>query len=146
MIATVRPDSWNLPLFLHILGATVLFGGVATVVVLSLAARRIPMQAPLAHRLALTTLLAVVWPAYVLMYAGALWIASREDLHPSFPTWMVFGVSVADAGVVVLLVLTLLAWLARRRARAGAFAAGLSAVYLVALGVAWWAMTTKPGA
>jgi hypothetical protein len=145
VIAALRPDAWDFPLFLHVLGATALFGGVAAVVLLSVAARRIPMHAPLARRLALTTLLAVVWPSYVLMYAGALWISSKEDLHPSFPTWMVVGVSVADAGIVVLLVLTLLAWLARRRARAGVFAAGLSVVYLVALGVAWWAMTTKPG-
>ena len=26
MVALVRPDSWNLPLFLHVLGATVLVG------------------------------------------------------------------------------------------------------------------------
>jgi len=31
MLALIRPDSWNFPLFLHILGATLLFGTVATV-------------------------------------------------------------------------------------------------------------------
>jgi hypothetical protein len=146
VIALIRPDAWNFPLFLHVLGAIALFGGIGTVVLLSVAAHRIPGHAVLARRIALTTLLAVVWPAYVLMYADGVWIASKEDLHPSFPTWMVVGVSVADGGIVVLLVLTLLAWLARRRPRAGVFVAGLSALYLVALGVAWWAMTTKPGA
>jgi hypothetical protein len=146
MIALVRPDAWNLPLFLHVLGATALFGGTATVALLSVAAHRIPLHSALARRIALTTLLAVVWPAYVLMYAGGVWISSKEDLHPSFPTWMVFGVSVADGGIVVLLVVTLLAWVARRQPRAGVFAAGLSSLYLVALGVAWWAMSTKPGA
>jgi hypothetical protein len=146
VIAALRPDAWDFPLFLHVLGATALFGGIGTVLVLSLAAQRSSLHAVLARRIALTTLLAVVWPAYVLMYAGGVWISSKEDLHPSFPTWMVVGVSVADAGIVVLLVLTLLAWLAPRHARAGAFVAGLSAVFLAALGVAWWAMTTKPGA
>jgi len=146
MIAVVRPDAWNFPLFLHVLGGVLLFGGVGTVIVISLATRRTALHTALAHRIALTTLLAVVWPSYVLMYAGGVWLASREDLHPSFPTWMVIGVSVADAGVVVLLVLTLLAWLARRRARAGMYVGWLSALYLVALGVAWFAMSTKPGA
>jgi hypothetical protein len=146
VIALVRPNGWDLPLFLHILGATALFGGVATVALLAVMAQRIPLHAVLARRIALTTLLAVVWPAYVLLYAGGVWIASKEDLHPSFPTWMVVGVSVTDGGIVVLLVLTLLAWLARRRPRAGVFLAGLSSLFLLALGVAWWAMTTKPGA
>ena len=39
MLALIRPDSWNLPLFLHILGATVLFGTVATVAIAGFASR-----------------------------------------------------------------------------------------------------------
>jgi hypothetical protein len=56
------------------------------------------------------------------------------------------GVGVGDAGIVVLLVLTLLGWLVQRRPRAGTLFAGLAGSYLVALGVAWWAMTARPGA
>ena len=39
MLALIRPDSWNLPLFLHVLGATVLFGTVATVAIAGFASR-----------------------------------------------------------------------------------------------------------
>jgi hypothetical protein len=146
MIALVRPDAWNFPLFLHVLGATALFGGIATVLLLSVAARRIPLHEAFARRLAFITLLAVVWPSYIVMRGGAQWIYAKEDLHPNFPTWMAIGVGVGDGGIVALLLLTLLGWLARRRAWAGTFFAGLSALYLIALGVAWWAMTAKPGA
>jgi uncharacterized membrane protein YhaH (DUF805 family) len=146
VIAFVRPDAWDFPLFLHVLGATALFGGVATMLLLSIEARRIPLHAAFARRLALITLLAVVWPSYVVMRGGAEWISAKEDLHPDFPTWVAIGVGVGDGGIVALLLLTLLGWLAVRRARAGSFFAGLSVLYLVALGVAWWAMTAKPGA
>ena len=27
MLASIRPDSWNLPLFVHVLGAMILVGG-----------------------------------------------------------------------------------------------------------------------
>lgn len=37
MLAVVRPDSWNLPLFLHVLGAMVLVGTLATAAVALLA-------------------------------------------------------------------------------------------------------------
>ena len=39
MLAVIRPDSWNLPLFLHVLGATVLFGATATVAIVGFAGR-----------------------------------------------------------------------------------------------------------
>jgi hypothetical protein len=146
VIALVRPHAWDFPLFLHVFGATVLFGSVATLVLLSYTAQRITEGAAFAQRLAFATLLAVVWPAYVVMRVGAQWIYAKEDLHPDFPAWIAVGVTVGDGGIILLLALTVLGWLARRRAWAGSFFAGLSALYLVALGVAWWAMTAKPGA
>ena len=103
MIALIRPDSWDFPLFVHVLGAIALFGGVGTLVLLSFAAQRIPAQAVFARRIAFTTLVAVVWPAYIVMRVGAQWIYSKEDLNPDMPTW-------------------------------------------IGLGVAWWAMSAKPGA
>ena len=36
LLAAVRPDSWNLPLFVHVLGAMVLVGAATTAVVTSL--------------------------------------------------------------------------------------------------------------
>lgn len=146
MIAFLRPDTWDFPLFLHVLGAIFLFGGMATLVLLSFAAQRIPLQKAFAQRLAFITLLAVVWPSYVVMRGGAQWIYSKEDLHPDFPAWIAVGVTVGDGGIIVLLALTVLGWLARKRTWAGSFFAGLSGLYLVALGVAWWAMSAKPGA
>ena len=34
MLALIRPDSWNFPLFLHVLGAIVLAGSIGAVTVL----------------------------------------------------------------------------------------------------------------
>jgi hypothetical protein len=146
LIALIRPDSWNFPLFVHVVGAIALFGGIATLLLLSVVARRIPLHEAFARRLAFMTLLTVVWPSYVVMRGGAQWIYAKEDLHPDFPAWIAVGVTVGDGGIIVLLALTVLGWLARKRPWAGSFFAGLSALYLVALGVAWWAMTAKPGA
>jgi len=146
MLALIRPDDWNFALFLHVLGAMFLFGGVGAVALLAFASRRVPGHAELTRRVAFVTLLAVVWPAFILMRVGAQWIYSKEDLDPELPNWMAVGVAVGDGGVVVLLVLTALGWLAlRRKPKAVSYFAGLASVYLVALVVAWWAMTAKPG-
>jgi hypothetical protein len=147
VIAFLRPDSWDFPLFVHVFGAIALFGGVATVVLLSFAAQRIPAQAVFARRIAFSTLIAVVWPAYVVMRVGAQWIYAKEDLDPDMPSWIGVGIVVGDGGALVLIALTVLGWLAlRRRPSVARYFAGLAAVYLVALGVAWWAMSAKPGA
>src|SRR5207244_9168559 len=109
--------------------------------------QRIPTQAVFARRLAFTTLLAVVWPSYVVMRVGAQWIYSREDLHPTTPTWIAVGIAIGDGGALVLVALTVLGWLSlRRKPGVVRYFAGLASLYLVALGVAWWAMSAKPGA
>jgi hypothetical protein len=147
MIAFLRPDSWDFPLFVHVFGAIALFGGVGALFMISFAAQRIPAQAVFARRLAFTTLLTVVWPAFVVMRVGAQLIYSKEDLDPDFPGWIAVGVTVGDGGVIVLLALTLLGWLAlRRRPTMTRYFAGLAGLYLVALVVAMWAMSAKPGA
>ena len=57
------------------------------------------------------------------------------------------GIVVGDGGALVLIGLTVLGWLAlRRQPSVARYFAGLAGVYLVALVVAWWAMTAKPGA
>jgi hypothetical protein len=146
MIAVIRPSAWELPLFLHVLGAVVLFGGVAALVVVSFAGLRVAEHAPMLRRLAFVTTLVLVWPAYVVMRLGAQWVLSREGLDGSPPGWVGYGFAVSDGGIIVLLLLTLFGWLAvRRRPRVAPVFAWLSALYLVALGVAWWAMSVKPG-
>lgn len=146
MIAVVRPDSWDLPLFVHIVGAVLLFGGVAAVALLAVSALKGQAHAALLRRTAFATTVLLVWPSYVVMRVGAQWILSREGLDQSPPGWVGVGFAVSDAGILVLAVITLLGWLAPRRPRAGTFLAALSVLYLIALGVAWFAMSAKPGA
>jgi hypothetical protein len=146
MIALVRPDSWNFPLFLHVLGAVLLVGGIASLAVISVSGLRLPAHAVLLRSLAFRTTLFLVWPAYIVMRIGAQWILSREGLDDNSPDWVGVGFAISDGGILVLLLLTLFGWLARRRAGAATIFAGLAVLYLVALGVAWWAMTAKPGA
>lgn len=144
MIAGIRPHAWDLPLFMHVLGAILLFGGVAAVALLSFGALRDQAHAALLRRTAFATTVLVVWPSYVVMRVGAQWILSREGFDKSPPGWVGVGLAVSDAGILVIAVITLLGWLASRRPGAGKFLAGLSVLYLLALGVAWFAMTAKP--
>jgi hypothetical protein len=142
----VRPDSFNFPLLVHVLGAMVLVGTVAAGVTVELVAMR--SQAPeRLRRLAFRTLLLGAVPAYVAMRAGAEWIHSKEfPKGPSDPTWIGIGYITADGGAIVLLVTLILAGIAARKARArlGLTAGLLAAVALVAWLVAVWAMAGKP--
>jgi hypothetical protein len=147
LIALIRPDSWDLPLFAHVLGAVVLFGGVGAVFLLTVAGIRMPGQSIFTGKLAFRTLMYVVWPSYVVMRVGAQWIYSKEDLQPDMPTWISVGILVGDGGAVVLLGLTVLGWLAlARRPGFARYFGGLAGLYLVGLLLAWWAMSAKPGA
>jgi hypothetical protein len=154
MLGFLRPDAWELPLFLHVLGAVVLFGAVGSVLVLAAASlRRDARAAPLLRRIAFKTMLIAVWPSFILMRLTAEWIRSKE--FPSGaqePDWIGVGYVVGDGGVVVLLGLTLCAWLATRQKNAdrarpatATIATGIAGFYLVALAVAWFAMSAKPG-
>jgi hypothetical protein len=148
--AAVRPDAWNFPLFLHVLGAMVLVALLATaavVLVVSLSSD----DRPAALRLAFRTLLIGGIPAYLVMRVGAEWIASKEHLADSDASWIGIGYSVADGGLLLLIVMTILSGLALRRARRGGepralvrWTTGLSLLLIVAYGVAIWAMASKP--
>ena len=76
MLAAIRPDDWNLPLLVHVLGAMVLVGAVVTA--LSVQAlgwrRQSPAAATSYARLAFRTLLFVALPAWFVMRIGAQWI------------------------------------------------------------------------
>ena len=143
MIAYSRPF-W--PLFLHILGAMTLFGAVLTVLIVSAAAWREP-GAPVLRRAALAAALAAV-PAYLVMRVAAEWIYSREGWGKAGvkdPTWIGIGFGVADGGLLLLLVVLALSfWWARSgRPLAGRIVTGVSALYAVALAIAWLAMSGK---
>jgi hypothetical protein len=145
MIASLCGPECGVQLFVHVLGALLLFGAVATVTILSVVALSRPAdQALLLRRVAFATTLAAVWPGYIVMRVGAQWVLTHENLDTNSPSWVGVGFVISDAGILVLLLLTLFGWLSRRRAWAGTALAGLSSLYLVALGVAWFYMSAKP--
>ena len=148
MLAVIRPDSWNLPLFVHVAGAMLLVGAlVVATVAMSVVLRRGDGVAVLS-RLAFRTLLIGVIPSYILMRVGAEWIASESNL-PDDLSWIGLGYIVADGGLLLMIIATVLAWRASRRGEEGPGGVGraafvLAAVLIVAYGMAVWAMTTKP--
>jgi hypothetical protein len=142
----MRPDSWNFPLLLHVVGAAVLFGAVAAAAVSTLAADRAP-EPDFMRRLAFRSLLIVGLPAYVVMRIGAQWLYSKgfDDL-PEDPAWLSIGWIVADVGLLAFLIALVLAGIASWKRNSGlGKAAGLVAVLiLIAMVVAVWAMGAKP--
>ena len=149
IVATVRTDSLDFPLFLHVLGAMILVGGLlAGASSLALARGDVRFL-----RLGYRSLLAVALPGWLLMRIGAEWIASREGwTHEGVhsPTWLNIGFILADAGGLILLVSLIVGGIGVRRLRAGQGATllkttlVLSVVLLGAYVVAVWAMAGKP--
>jgi NADH:ubiquinone oxidoreductase subunit 6 (subunit J) len=143
MVAAIRPDSWNFPLFLHVLGASALVGAVAATTILAVSAQRWPWL----RRVAFRTLLLVVIPAWLLMRLAGGWIDSKEDI-PGDPTWLQIGSIIGDLGLILIVVATLIGWWSTRRTDRRwplQAVAALSGVYLVALLVAMFTMSGKPG-
>ena len=148
LLSAIRPDSWNFPLFLHVLGAMILVGATltgASVLALARGDGRL-------LRLGYWSLLIVGLPAWVLMYGGATWIYSREGLDevPIDSTWTAIGFIVAEAGGLLFLVALVTGGIGVRRLRNGRGSALLkltmviSLVLLAAYVVAVWAMSAKP--
>jgi hypothetical protein len=151
VLAAIRPDDVNFPLLLHVLGAMLLVGAL----VLTASALIVAWRGGSASltRLGFRALLLGALPAWILMRVGAEWVASEEnltDLDPA-PNWLDIGYQSADVGLLVILVSTLLAGLAMRRASRddrpgglGNASAVLVSLLLIVYVVAIWAMTTKP--
>lgn len=150
VLAAIRPDSWNFPLFLHVGGAMVLAGGTLTASsALALARGDVRLL-----RFGYWALLIIGLPGYVLMRIGAEWIAEREGYNEEGapePTWLDIGFIVADLGLLLLLVSLILGGVGVYRLRSGKGSALLkvtmvtSLVLLAAYVVAIWAMSGKPG-
>jgi hypothetical protein len=141
VLAAIRPDDWNIALFVHILGAMALVGSLGLVLV-ALAGRDL--------RLGYRALLLGVLPGWIVMRGGGEWIAEKEnvnDLDP-VPSWIDTGYSVADPMLLLIIISTVCAGLAvRRQRRDGALrgtALVMTVIMLVAAFVAVWAMSTKP--
>jgi hypothetical protein len=149
ILAAVRSDSWNFPLFLHVLGAMILVGGLLTGVSTLAFARGNARFL----RLGYWSLLAVSLPGWILMRAGGEWIASREGWTKEgvpTPTWLDIGFLLADIGGLILLISLIVGGVGVYRLRRGKGAGllrgtlVLSLILLAAYVVAVWAMAGKP--
>jgi hypothetical protein len=145
MLAVIRPDSWNLPLFLHVFGATVLFGSTATIAIVGFAGRARQGHEQLLARVALRTFLLAVIPAWIVMRIGAGWIESKEFTDGvKEPGWVGVGFIVSEGTGVFLLVTGILAWFSVRRGRVLLAVPLIASACVVAYAVAWVAMSGKP--
>lgn len=149
ILASIRPDDWNFPLLVHVLGAMVFTSLLAVLVVILVVALRSDDRAA-ALRLAMRTLVLGAIPAYVVMRGAAEWILAEEDA-PDDATWIVIGFIVTDLGLLILIATTVLVGLAGRRARRGDEpgrlirpATALTLLLIVGYAVALWAMAAKP--
>ena len=148
VLAAIGPDSWNFPLFLHVLGAMILVGGTLTAVAALVVARGDARML----RLGYWSLLTVALPGYVLMRIGGQWIYSKQGLDdaPIDFAWATIGFAVADGGALLLLIALIVGGIGVYRLRAGKGTAFLKAtmaislILLAAFVVAVWAMSAKP--
>jgi hypothetical protein len=151
ILATVRPDDWNFPLFVHVVGAMILVGGLVT----GAAALAFAKDDAKLLRLGFWALMLVSFPGWIIMRLGAQWIYSKEgwdDVPDRFiPSWLNIGYVIADAGGLVLVITLILGGIGVRRLQAGKSSGllkavlVLSVVLLAAYVVAIWAMSGKPG-
>jgi hypothetical protein len=144
LIAAVRPDEWNFPLFIHVLSAMALFGAVVLAVV------SVAGNSNAGLRLGFRTLLIAAIPAWIAMRLTAQWIASEENLldeDVETPAWVDIGFITSEGSLVVLIAATVCAGIAARRGRGGGLRTAtvvLVGITIVAYLVAIWAMSTKP--
>jgi hypothetical protein len=152
LVALLRPDAHDLPLFVHVLGAMILVGGLLTATGALAWARGDAASL----RLGYWSLLGVAFPGWILMRIGAQWIYSEQgwdDLPDAIeePDWLGIGYLIADAGGLVLLISLIVGGIGVRRLRSGGGSGllratlVLSVILLVAYLIAVWAMSGKPG-
>jgi hypothetical protein len=144
LLAAIRPDDWNFPLFLHVLSAMVLFGAVV------LAAVSVAGNSQAGLRLGFRSLLIGAIPAWIAMRLSAQWIADKEGLldeDVEAPAWVDIGFITSEGSLLVLIAATVCAGIASRRGRGGGLRTAtvvLVGITIVAYVVALWAMSTKP--
>ncbi len=156
VLAVIRPDDWNFPLLVHVLGAVLLVGGLFTAVVAQFLGWRRQRSADAAAyaRTGFRSLLFVAFPAWWIMRVGAEWIYRREgwDDAEDEPAWLGIGWVTSDLGGLLLLVSIVLAGLGARRLHVAGgetsmllrVSTVLVTIALVAYVVAFWAMAGKP--
>ncbi|HEV2873803.1 MAG TPA: hypothetical protein VGW14_01535 [Thermoleophilaceae bacterium] len=144
VLAAIRPDDWNFPLFLHVLSAMMLFGAVVLVVV------AVAGDSHAGLRLGFRSLLIGAIPSWIAMRVSAQWIASKENLldeDVDVPAWVDIGFITSEASFLVLIAATVCAGIAARRGTGGRLRTAtvvLVGITVVAYVVAIWAMSAKP--
>jgi hypothetical protein len=144
LLAAIRPDDWNFPLFLHVLSAMVLFGAVV------LAAVSVAGNSQAGLRLGFRSLLIGAIPAWIAMRLSAQWIADKEGYledDVEVPAWIDVGFATSEGSLLFLIAATVCAGLAARREQGGGLRTAtvvLVGIAIVAYLVALWAMSTKP--
>jgi hypothetical protein len=153
LASITRPDSWDLALFVHIIGAMILVGALTLSAVSLIAAWRSGSAG--LTKLGFMALFYGALPGYVVMRAGAQWIAHKEGLDNDDVdlSWINIGFSVSDLGLLLLVISLVIGGIAVRRINRGEggapsisarIATGLVSLFLIASLVAVWAMTVKP--
>jgi hypothetical protein len=123
VLALIRPDSWNFPLFVHVLGAMILVGGVLA----GASALRFANGSVRMLRIGYGALLFAALPGLILMRIGAALIWHKYNSNHSFlwaviphpgddPTWIKIGGTVADLGGPLLILALILGWFGVKRA------------------------------
>ena len=152
LLAAIRPDDQSFALLLHLVGATVAFGGLlASATLLLLARGEVRLL-----RLGYFSLLLVALPGLILLRVAGEWLYRLQnwDQLPAGidePTWLGVGFIVADLGGILLLVALALGGIGIYRLGNGKSGTLLlkatmviALVLVVAYVVAVWAMTGKP--
>ena len=93
MIAIIRPDAWDFPLLLHVLGAMLLVGTLVLAASALFLAWRDGNAALM--RLGYRSLLLGVLPAWIVMRGSGQWIAYKEHLTDSNASWIGIGFTTA---------------------------------------------------
>ena len=144
----MRSDSIDIALFVHVIGAMVLVGGLLTASTAALAGWKDESVA--LRRFSYKTLLAVALPGYIVMRIGAQWVESEEKLEDADFAWLTIGYITADVGALLLLIALILGGIGVRKSRTGGgggllkTSGVIATLLVVAYVVTVWAMGAKP--
>ena len=144
MLALLRPTEWEIALFVHVLGAMVLFGALLLSGTALLSAWRGEDAGAL--RLGYRSLLIGALPAWLVMRVAAQWVL-EESAFDEDEAWIGIGFATSELSLLLMIAATVLAGISARRGEGGGrvrAAVILVAIALVLYAVAIWAMTTKP--
>ena len=144
VLALIRPTEWEIPLFLHVLGAMVMVGALLLAATSLVAAWRADDVA--AMRLGYRALLFGALPGWLVMRVFAQ-LTLDESGFAEDEGWVEWGFIASEPGLLPLIAATVLAGLSARRAAGGTrvrVAVVCVGIVLALSLVAIWAMTTKP--